>query len=131
MSGASPYQSLSDTQKNKALNNVATLVNTFFWTSLVYTDLNTWIAGSHIYKTIFFKNKFNNFLLFRVMTSKPNGFGIMVLFHSIIAYSWIFLGNGWIYIELQWNSKIIWRCVGPPCTVCLNMWVPPSGFFFL
>ena len=51
----------------------------------------------HIYKTIFFWNKINNFLLFRVTmvtTSKPNGFGIMVLFYNIIAYSWFFLGNG-------------------------------------
>ena len=38
---------------------------------------------------IFFRIKFNNFLLFRVMTSKPNGFGIMVWFY-IIAHSWIF-----------------------------------------
>ena len=44
---------LSDTQKNKTLN-VATLANKFCWTSLLNTDLNTWIAGSHIYKTIFF-----------------------------------------------------------------------------
>ena len=40
-------------KKNKTLN-VATLVNKFSWKSLVNTDLNTWIAGSHIYKKIFF-----------------------------------------------------------------------------
>ena len=51
------------------------------------TDFNTWIAGSHIYETILFRIKFSNFLLFRVTTSKPNEFGIMVLFYNIIAYS--------------------------------------------
>ena len=42
---------------------------------------------------IFFRIKFNNFLVFRGTTPKPNGFGIMVWFY-IIAYSLISLGNG-------------------------------------
>ena len=98
------FQSLSDTQKNKTLN-VAILVNASCQMSLVNNDLNTWIVGSHIYKTIFFQNKFNNFLLFQATTSQPIGFGIMVLFYNIIAYSWIFfrqrLNLHWIALKFK------------------------------
>ena len=37
----------------------------------------------------------------------------MALFYNIIAYSWIFLGNGKIYVELHWNSKF-WWCLSDP-----------------
>ena len=43
------------TKQNKTKHlNMATMANKFCWTNLVNTDLNTWIAGLHIYKTIFF-----------------------------------------------------------------------------
>ena len=79
-------QSLSDMQKYKTLN-VATLANAFCRTILVNTDLNTWIVGSPRFKKQYFLElNLITFLLFWVTTSKPNGFGIMVLFY-IIAYS--------------------------------------------
>ena len=40
---------------------------------------------AHLKNDIFLE--YSNFLLFRVTTSKPNGFGIMVLFYNLIAYS--------------------------------------------
>ena len=48
------------------------------------------------------------------MTSKPNGFGIMVLFYNIIAYSWIFrqrLNLHWIALKF----KILMTSRPTPC----------------
>ena len=56
-----------------------------------------WYADtcSHIFKKrCCFRIKFNNFLLFRGTTSRPNGFEMLILFYNIIAYIWNFLGNG-------------------------------------
>ena len=73
-------QSLSDTQKKKKPSMWQTLTNAFCRASLVNTDMDNRLA--HLQNAIF-QNKFNNFLLFRVMTLKPNGNGIILQHHCL------------------------------------------------